>query len=128
MRGYFIMEKLMIPNTQNSIYPGDVIKLGRFDNEEWIVGCGWYSCNGNKPTNGWYLISKELAGKIKPLNQSDLNDIYLIEPLGRIEGTNCISPSSTVDNLKSIYGYDSTKIQILMNKNGFIRWVDSVNP
>lgn len=122
------MEKIMIPNTQNSIYPGDVIKLGRFDNEEWIVGCGWYSCNGNRPTNGWYLTSKALAGKIKPLNQSDLNDIYLIEPCGHVEGTNNSHPASIIDDLKSIYGYDETKTQVLTNETGFIRWVDSVNP
>jgi hypothetical protein len=122
------MEKIMIPNTQTAIYPGDTIKLNRFDDEEWVVGCGWYSCNGNRPTNGWYLTSKALAGKIKPLNQSDLNDIYLIEPCGRVEGTNNSSPTSIIDDLKSIYGYDETKTQVLMNETGFIHWVDSVAP
>lgn len=122
------MEKIIIPNTQTAIYPGDTIKLNRFDDEEWIVGCGWYSCNGNRPTNGWYLASKALAGKIKPLNQSDLNDIYLIEPCGHVEGTNNNHPISIIDDLKSIYGYDGTKTQVLMNETGFIRWVDSVAP
>ena len=116
----------MIPNTQTAIYPGDIIKLNRFDDETWIVGCGWYSCNGNRPTNGWFLTSKELAGKIKPLTQSDLNDIYLIEPLGRIEGTNTIPHSSTIDDLKDIYGYDETKTQVLANENGFIRWITNI--
>lgn len=122
------MEKIIIPNTQTAIYPGDTIKLNRFDDEEWIVGCGWYSCNGNRPTNGWYLASKALAGKIKPLNQSDLNDIYLIEPCGHVEGTNNNHPISIIDDLKSIYGYDGTKTQVLMNETGFIRWVNSVAP
>ena len=119
----------MIPNTQNAIYPGDVIKLNRFDDEEWIVGCGWYSCNGNRPTNGWYLTSKELAGKIKPLNQSDLDDIYLIEPCGRIEGTHCgPPPTTTIEDLKSIYGYSQTKNQVLINENGFFRWITTTTP
>ena len=122
------MEKIMIPNTQTAIYPGDIIKLNRFDDEEWVVGCGWYSCNGNRPTNGWYLTSKALAGKIKPLNQSDLNDIYLIEPCGHVEGTNNSHPTSIIDDLKSIYGYDGTKTQVLTNETGFIHWVDSVAP
>jgi hypothetical protein len=121
------MEKLMIPNTHNAIYPGDTVKINRFDDEEWVVGCGWYSCNGNKPTNGWYLTSKELAGKIKPLNQSDLNDIYLIKPCGRVEGTHCGPHSSTIDDLKSIWGYDKNKTQVLMNTKGFISWVNTTN-
>lgn len=128
------MEKIMIPNTQTAIYPGDVIKLNRFDEETWVVGCGWYSCNGNRPTNGWYLTSNELAGKIKPLNQSDLNDVYLVDPCGRIEGTSCgspvppMSPTSIIDSLKFIYGYDKNKTQMLMNENGFLRWVNSETP
>lgn len=116
------MEKLAIPNTQTAIYPGDIVKLNRFDDELWIVGCGWYSCNGNRPTNGWYLTSKELAGKIKPLNQSDLNDIYLIEPCGRVEGTSCGPHHSINDDLKHIYGYDKTETQVLVNNNGFFKW------
>lgn len=121
------MEKIMIPNTQTAIYPGDTVKLSRFDDEAWTVGCGWYSCNGNKPTNGWYLTSKELAGKIKPLNQSDLYDIYLIDPCNRIEGTHCGPPISIINDLKSIYGYDETKSQVLMNEHGIFRWVNSTN-
>lgn len=117
----------MIPNTHNALYPDDVVRLNRFDEEEWTVGFGWYSCNGNRPTNGWYLVSKELAGKIKPLNQSDLNDIYLIKPCGRVEGTHCGPHSSIIDDLKSIWGYDKNKTQVLMNKNGFISWVNTTN-
>ena len=112
----------MIPNTHNALYPGDTVKLNRFDEEEWTVGCGWYSCNGNRPTNGWYLVSKKLAGKIKPLNQSDLDDIYLIEPCGRIDGKPCDKNTSIADSLRSICGFDGTKTQILMNENGFIHW------
>ena len=118
----------MIPNTQNSIRPGDVVRLNRFDNESWVVGCGWYSCNGNRPTNGWYLTSTELAGKIKPLNQSDLNDIYLIEPCGRVDGTHCGSSMPFAEDLKSICGYNKNKTQVLMHERGFFRWVTTTTP
>lgn len=115
----------MIPNTHNVIHPGDIVKINRFDDEKWIVGCGWYSCNGNKPTNGWYLTSKELAGRIKPLNRSDLDDIYLIKPCGKME--HCGPPTPIIEDLESIDGYDENKTQTLMNDNGVIHWVNTTN-
>ena len=62
------------------LFPGDKVRLGRFDKEIWVVGYNWYNCDGNRPTLGWYLTSINTASpKIKPLQLTDLDDIYLIE-------------------------------------------------
>ena len=73
------MCELKVPNLQISLHPGDVVKLHRFSNERWKVNCGWFSYGGNKPMNGWYLASLKQANRIKPLNLSDLDDIYLVD-------------------------------------------------
>lgn len=70
--------ELLIPDTNQVIRPGYKVKLGRFDTTVWIVGFGWYSTSGNRPCCGWYLTSEQ--GKLtKPLQMTDLDDIYLVE-------------------------------------------------
>lgn len=70
--------ELIIPSTNQVIRPGYKVKLGRFDETVWIVGFGWYSTAGNRPCCGWYLTSEQ--GKLtKPLQMTDLDDIYLVE-------------------------------------------------
>ena len=73
------MYELQVPNLQLSLHPGDVVKLYRFSDERWKVNFGWFSYGGNKPMNGWYLVSLRQANRIKPLSLSDLEDIYLID-------------------------------------------------
>ena len=73
---------LQIPDTDRFIHVGDKVKLGRFSAETWTVGYGWYSWGGNRPVCGWFLtrtypICKE--SNIKPLQLTDLIDIYMIE-------------------------------------------------
>lgn len=71
--------RIDLPNCNNCLRPGDHIKLGRFDHETWVVSYGWYSWGGNRPVLGWYLVSLDRDNTLKPLQQTDLIDIYLIE-------------------------------------------------
>lgn len=78
---------IQIPNADCVIRPGNVVKLGRFDNTRWVVGYGWYSWGGNRPVCGWYLAEMtdkchkhdKIAKEVKPLQLPDLDDIYVIE-------------------------------------------------
>lgn len=74
------MYELKSPNSKLTVRPGNIVKLNRFADEAWIVNLGWFSYLGNRPMNGWYLVSATNKDKIKPLNLSDLDDIYIIEP------------------------------------------------
>ena len=69
--------KLYLPNTAICLHPGDVIQLGRFDSEKWIVNFGWYQFDGNREICGWYICSKT-SNKIKPIFKTDLIDCYAI--------------------------------------------------
>ena len=73
------MDQLIIdlPNSQQSIRPGNIVKLNRFATQSWKVCYGWYEFGGNRPVCGWYL-EKDNGLTIKPLQLPDLDDIYLI--------------------------------------------------
>lgn len=71
-------ECLYLPESDIHIYPGNLVKLGRFETETWEVQFGWYSYGGNRPVCGWYL-TKDGGLTIKPLQLPDLDDIYMIE-------------------------------------------------
>ena len=62
-----------------TITAGCHLKLGRFETDTWLAQHGWYSCNGNRPVCGWYLVNIENPAIVKPLQKPDLDDIYLIE-------------------------------------------------
>ena len=68
---------LNIPNSQEYIYQGDIVCLGRFETQEWTVKFGWYSFGGNRPICGWYLES-DGGRTVKPIQLPDLDDIYVI--------------------------------------------------
>lgn len=68
---------LNIPSSHEVIKPGNIVKLGRFSDDEWIVSFGWYEFGGNRPVCGWYL-TKDGGLVTKPLQLPDLDDIYLI--------------------------------------------------
>lgn len=67
-----------LPDINATLTSGSRIKLGRFSSRIWTVLYGWYSWGGNRKTCGWYLVS-EPGHQIKPLQDADLDDIYLIE-------------------------------------------------
>ncbi len=69
---------IQIPDCNCCIKPGLNVKLGRFQPVYWIVGYGWYSWGGNRPICGWYLI-RCTDNIIKPLQRTDLDDIYVVE-------------------------------------------------
>lgn len=99
---------LYIPNTCKYVSPGDRIKIGRFEADTWIVKYGWYTCEGNRPLCGWYVINCEDPNVIKPLSKIDLLDTYLIEHVG-INDDNCINcpqlPNMFIDTKDSVVGY-----------------------
>lgn len=68
-----------IPGTPHSIYQGDIVRLGRFELDEWVVCYGWFSWGGNRPWCGWYLMKTNDPDIIKPLQLPDLDDIYVIK-------------------------------------------------
>lgn len=68
---------LEIPYSHDTIKPGDIVRLGRFADEDWTVCFGWYEFGGNRPVCGWYL-TKDGGLVTKPLQLPDLDDIYVI--------------------------------------------------
>ena len=75
------MENMMclpIPNTHTTLHPGNKVRLGRFDSIIWTVQYGWFSFDGNRSICCWYLTSNQSEIPSKPLNLTDLDDIYMI--------------------------------------------------
>lgn len=72
-------DKLDIPNTNKCLFPGCLVKLGRFETTVWVVSNGWYSWGGNRPVHGWYLTDRDNPTRVKPLQLPDLDDIYIIQ-------------------------------------------------
>lgn len=70
---------LEIPEFKMTLFDGSRVRLGRFENVIWVVRYGWYTWGGNRPVCGWYLINSENCCDIKPLQKTDLDDIYSIE-------------------------------------------------
>lgn len=69
---------MYIENAGITIKPGDIVKLGRFNSDSWLVDHGWYSFAGNRSVCGWYLTNTT-SRVVKPLQLPDLDDIYLVE-------------------------------------------------
>ena len=70
---------LECPEHKLSIIAGSIVRLGRFESVQWMVAYGWYTWGGNRPVCGWYLMQCDAPSTLKPLQSSDLDDIYLIE-------------------------------------------------
>lgn len=70
---------LKIPNSDICIYPGNIVILGRFSTLPWKVNYGWFSYEGNRKICGWYLTELKHPHTVKPIQESDLYDIYTIE-------------------------------------------------
>ena len=71
--------ELFIPETKMSIRPGCRVRLGRFETTVWEVSHGWYSWGGNRPVCGWFLMNMSNPSVVKPLQLTDLDDIYFVE-------------------------------------------------
>lgn len=71
--------KLILPDEKNSIKPGNIVQLGRFSTQKWVVRYGWFSFEGNRSMCMWYLENLKDSTIQKPLQNTDLYDIYLIE-------------------------------------------------
>ena len=68
---------LNVPYLKTQIRPGDIVRLGRFSDRDWVVNFGWYEFGGNRPVCGWYLTTD--GGLVtKPLQLPDLDDIFVI--------------------------------------------------
>jgi hypothetical protein len=70
---------LCIPGSSIRINPGNVVVLGRFSSIRWKVGFGWFSYDGNRKICGWYLTQVDDNTVIKPVQETDLYDIYILE-------------------------------------------------
>ena len=70
--------ELIVPEFDITLTVNDTVKLGRFDSASWVVNYGWYAWGGNRPVCGWYLTNT-ISREIKPLQYTDLEDIYIIE-------------------------------------------------
>ena len=69
---------LEIPNSACQIPENAIVRLSRFDSEDWRLLHGWYTWGGNRPFCGWYLVSLADPKKVKPVQLSDVYDIYMI--------------------------------------------------
>lgn len=70
---------LELPNKSLYIYPGNIITLGRFETEKWRVCFGWFSYDGNRKICGWYLQNLMNPCKFKPIQETDLFDVFVVE-------------------------------------------------
>lgn len=70
---------LDVPELNMKLVPGSRVRLGRFESTVWVVSHGWYTWGGNRPVCGWYLTDIENSANLKPLQKTDLDDIYLVE-------------------------------------------------
>lgn len=68
---------LDVPSHNMSINSGDMIKVSRFSDINWIVSYGWYTY-ANTTICGWYLMRCDAPGTIKPLEASDFDDIVIV--------------------------------------------------
>lgn len=69
---------LEIPNSTCQIPENSVVRLNRFNSEEWRLLHGWYTWGGNRPVCGWYVVSLTDPNRVKPIQLPDLYDIYMI--------------------------------------------------
>lgn len=111
---------LEIPGTSTKIYPGYKIKLNRFDSDLWTVHYGWFDFSGNRPMLGWYLTNDTNSNSVKPVQKTDLYDIYLVDT-SIIEGI-------TVDVVQSDYAENSTlSASYIQNRPYFTETFDELN-
>lgn len=70
---------LKSPSGRVIIHQGDIVTLGRFNVIRWEVKFGWYSFGGNRAICGWYLRDVKPPHTVKPIQKTDLDDIYILQ-------------------------------------------------
>lgn len=70
---------LTLPDGSNKILEGYIVQLSRFSNTKWEVKFGWIAFGGNRKFCMWYLQNVDNPAETKPLQDTDLYDIYFIE-------------------------------------------------
>ena len=111
---------IAIPGSDIKLYPGYKIKLNRFDSDLWTVHYGWFDFSGNRPMLGWYLTNDSDSNSVKPVQKTDLYDIYLVDT-STIEGI-------TVDVVQSDYAENSTvSASYIQNRPYFTETFDELN-
>ncbi len=70
---------LSLPDKSTCIYPNNIILLERFSTIKWKVGFGWFSYEGNRKIYGWYLTNVDDPKMIKPIQDTDLYDVYVVQ-------------------------------------------------
>lgn len=68
---------LQIPNSDNVIYQGSLVRLKRFPDITWILRYGWYKWD-NRLNVGWNFLSVT-DQTILPVLVSDLVDIVIVD-------------------------------------------------
>ena len=76
---YCAKKGLPLLDGMTCIFPDNIVVLGRFSSTRWIVKYGWYSYEGNRKICGWYLIQENNPKVIKSIQETDLDDIYVVE-------------------------------------------------
>ena len=71
--------KLILPDKKTCIRPGTTVVFNRFDTQRWVIDYGWYSAGGNRKVCGWYCYQECNRKNVKPVEEIDLYDIYLIQ-------------------------------------------------
>lgn len=69
---------LDVPNSSLAIPEGAIVRLSRFESEEWRVLHGWYTWGGNRPFCGWYMVSLTDPKRVKPVQLPDMYDVIVI--------------------------------------------------
>ena len=70
---------LSLPDHKTCVYPGNVIVFHRFDTQRWVVDYGWFAFGGNRKICGWYCYQQQDKTKVKPIEDIDLYDIYIVQ-------------------------------------------------
>ena len=71
--------RLKLPDGKTCLYPGNIVVLNRFETQRWVVCYGWFAFGGNRKICGWYLHKEHNRCEIKPIEEIDLYDIYIIQ-------------------------------------------------
>lgn len=84
---------LIVPNTGQKLYDGDVVMLSRYPGMKWILHCGWYTYyNGNY--QGWYFQSIP-TNTVIPVVDDDLTLLTVVSTNSSSCGCDCNSQSGS---------------------------------
>lgn len=70
------VDYLIVPDTGQRIYEGDIVTLSRFSGIKWVVSYGWYT-SGDSPASGWYFRAIP-SNDIIPVTDEDLISLSIV--------------------------------------------------